>query len=617
MRSWREFLALSLIVGITIGIFADVLQYEFINYDDPYLVQNNGSLLRPLSERTLLAPVAGLYHPLTNFSYWVDAQLAGLSAQQFHLTNLLFHLLAVCGAFLFVLSCSDSLLTSCLLTAAFAWHPAHVESVAWIAERKDVVSGAFFWWALYAFVKDLKKTSLLLMGLSLLAKPGGLVFPLVVALIVWRRTRSRNEFKAWFLENWRFALAMAVMSVAAGASAVIAQSQVRSPELLSVSERLIRLPAQLLFYVEKSLWPTRLHLLYVQAELMSNIWVTSAALIFLAATWLWARRSKKFREDTFFGFGFFIVLLLPVLKLVPFGDNTPVSERYLYLAQTGLFWPWARLVGSLGFSTNLWLPILTFTFAAWAHLSWERVGDWENSITLWESELRVNPGSRQAHDYLGRHYIALEQPEKALKHLRLGQTDDFVNAQNQAFAWMRLRRLDKAEKFLALAEQKAPADPQILTLRGNWFLDRGDFLSAEANFKKSLEVSPKLLTELVRAEALTNLGVVAYRRERFEECVQWQDQALESAPAYAYAYQNRGLCFFKLGRDAEAERDYKMTVRLAPQIAMAHNGLGVLAMKRGDFLAAEKHLLDALKADPKLDFAKSNLDAIRRRLNSN
>ncbi len=611
-NSQRNFLVLCVVLAITAGLFAEVVQYGFVNLDDPYLVQSNASLLKPLSWQTLFAPVAGLYHPLTNFTYWVDARIAGLNPWIFHLSNLLFHLFGVAGIFLLSQQLSQSVWVAGVLAAAFAWHPTHVESFAWISERKDVVSVAFFWWALYAHLRERKSITLILASLSLLAKPFALMLPIVVLGVEYTRRDSVADLKIWIKQNRTYIFSLVTLSLIAAIAAVLAQDEVRQSEVLSLIQRLERTPGQLLFYFNKTIWPVNLKLLYSTEDLRPNSTALVIVVFAIFASVGQAWRSAIFRRDLFLGLTFFAVTIIPMLKIIPFGDHTPVADRYLYVSQSGLLWPWARLLATQGswrwILRLLWLLMLSF----WASGSWLRLADWESSLTMWESLLRAEPGSRHAHENLGRYFIGLERPDKALEHLRLGLTDTADNAQNQAFALLRLGRKMEADKPLTMAEEKAPGDPKIINLRGNWYLDQGDFKNAELYFRRSLAASPKLLTELVRAEALTNLGVLAYRKGEFSKCLSWQNQALSSLPAYAYAYHNRALCLLKLKRNDEAQRDYETTLRIAPSFAMAHNGLGVLALTRGNLAAAERHFVDAINADPNLELARTNLALVRR-----
>lgn len=614
MENTKSALTLATIVGLTTFLFAEVAQFDFINLDDPYLVQNNVSLLRPLSVSLLTDPVAGLYHPLTNFSYWIDAQLGGLRPMAFHITNLIFHLIGVSGLFLFALRLSRSLWCAGLLAAAFAWHPTHVESVAWISERKDVISAAFFWWALFAHLGGRYCLAIVFTGLSLMAKPFALVLPPLILGLELYRSGSTPALRRWLAAHKLYFAALALMSVSAASLAVLSQADVGQSETLDGLDRVLRLPGQILFYIAKSVWPWDLKLIYGSQDLLSNgLGLFLAGLLVLTAVPL-SFRSKRFLFDMIFGLGFFIVTLAPLLKVVPFGDESPVSDRYLYISQTGLLWPWAMLAarGSglllIGVRTAA-LICLSF----WVYLTWARLPAWENSIEMWQSHLRLDPDAKDAHENLARHYIGLERPEKALEHLKRGHSGKSDNLQNQAFALIRLGRIREAAEPLVQAERLTPTDPKFLNLKGNWLMESGDFKGAEDYYLKSLAVRSKLLTELVRAEALTNLGVLAFRKGDYTTCIQFQDRSLAVLPAYAYAYHNRALCLLSLKRNPEARADYEMTIRLIPGFAMAHNGLGVLALRQGDLEAAERHFANAVAADPSLEMARNNLALVRAR----
>lgn len=613
-RKQRTLLTLTFIVVSTFLLFSELLTFDFVNLDDPYLVQHNASLLKPLSLQTLLPPVAGLYHPLTNLTYWLDAQLSGgLTPGVFHLTNLLFHLFGICGVFFFSLNLSNSLWTAGFLAAAFAWHPTHVESFAWIAERKDVVSAAFFWWALYTHLQKRYLLAFLLAFLSLLAKPFAVILPVLLLLIEVYRLDSFRSAHDWVKRHFLYMTFLSSMSLVITSLTIFSQMQVRTPEALTLSARLLRAPQQILFYLSKTVWPSDLKIYYTASDLLPSNLALAFLGVWAVATLIMAQRSKVFRNDFIFGMAFFLVTMAPLIKLVPFGDDTPVSDRYLYVSQFGLLWPWSRLLAPSSLMAATLRIFAVILLAIWANLSWSRLPDWENSITLWESLLRLDPQSKEAHENLARFYIGAEKHEKAIEHLKLGFTEKVDNLQNQAFALVRLGLLTEADKPLKLAEAISPNDPKILNLRGNWLMEKDDFTQAEIYYQRSLEASPKLLSELIRAEALTNLGVLAFRKNEFERCVAFQTEALESLPAYAYAFHNRALCFLSLNKDAEAEQDYLTTIKLAPEFAMAHNGLGVIALRRKNYDLAQQYFQRAVAADPTLEMAKNNLRAVRSR----
>lgn len=594
------------------ALYSPLAGYDFVNFDDPYLVRNNPLLLQPLGWELLLEPVAGLYHPLTNLTFWLDAQAAGLAPGRFHLSNLAFHALAVLGLMLWVMQLSRSWLAAAILGAAFAWHPTHIESVAWISERKDVVSAAFFWWCLVAHGRALATNAkrwwwaaVCLGLLSLLAKPFALGLPVLWALVEWRE-RGLAAVKA----RWPWLLLMGSLCLAAGVLAFVEQSRLRGVSESGLTASLLALPQQLLFYVHKTLWPRDLKVFYSYADLGLAWRGTLLALAYLVTSFLAARRTGEFRRDLAFGWGFFALTIFPLLKIVPFGDASVVADRYLYVSQTGLLFPWALAAARAGSLRDPRLWGAALLLLAWLGGAWQRLPDWRNSEALWLSLLRQDPGSALAHENLGRHYLGLESHERALAHLAQGKTDTLENQLNQAFLLLRMRRFDEAERKLLGAQEAQPRNQRLLNLLGTLHLERGAYERAAAYFHQSLQAPAALSAALMRAEALSNLGLLEFRRGQALACVDWQSQALAALPSYLYAYYNRALCYLQLGDLARAGLDYQRVLALQPRFALAYNGLGVVALKQGDLPGAERLFREALAVDPNLEMARNNLRAL-------
>jgi tetratricopeptide (TPR) repeat protein len=607
---------LALIVLAAAILFSPTAHYDFINLDDPYLVLNNPDLFRSLSWNALFAPVAGLYHPLTNLTYWLDVRLANGAPSAFHISNLILHLASCVALFAWLMEFSANAWFALVLTVAFAWHPTHVESVAWISERKDVLSVFWFWLSLWSFQKSLRESRWIVSAwicalLSLSAKPFAMILPLLFILI---ESFSRNaDWRSIVKRRWRMLSAFAVPAAAVALSAVYAQSQVRKPSEVEWIDIPLNLISQFGFYLEKSLWPFRLQIIYKNDELAFHLLALGAAVFWLIVFSLGARFSKPFRRDLKFGLLFFTITLAPMLKLVPFGDLTLVADRYLYVSLLGLLWPIAGLAARALNRGLLWLVPVLAVSCFWFYGSWLRLPDWQNSETMWFSLLEAQPKSREAHEYLGRYYLGREKHQQAIAELKQGIVGSADNAFDQAFSLLRLGLKDKADEQLALAEQIKPNDPQVLNLRGSWFLENGDLENAERYFRRSLAVPSRLLTALVRAEALTNLGVLLYRRGELENCMKAENKALEALPGYAYALYNAGLCSWALKKSDDAVRFYQATLQKEPKFAMASNGLGIIALERGNLDEAIKYFADALKADPQLDIAKTNLKAAEAR----
>ena len=618
MRIWSFVI---LIVGLTLILFFPVLHFDFINFDDPYMVTGNPRLLQPLSFETLFAPLSGLIHPLTNLTYWLDTQIYGLNPAGFHLTNVLFHVIAAAALFFWVFNLTKDLAVATVLTAAFAWHPTHVESVAWITERKDVVSAAFFWLCLLShsftigkFKKPWWILTWIFAFLSFMGKPLALGLPFILILLEWWKSKEEPSTDTCFRKKNIFLfLTFGSLSFFFGLINVLAQNANRAAIPGSSSASLWRLPLQLIFYVHKTFWPTDLKLIYSSADLAPSLF---PLIVFLAVFGLFfylSFRSKSFRRDTFFGLGFFLLIIGPSLKLIPFGDESPVAERYLYVAQTGLLWPFARSLRQVSlYYRKILIVLFSFILAIYFFLSSQRLPAWQDGPSMWKSLLAVDPQSKIAHDQLAGVALSQERMTEALTELQLGDTESLNNLVNQAFALLRLDRMPEADQKIKQAELLKSDHPKVLNIRGLWLMQTGDLVHAEDFLKRSLASPNQVLAALTKAETQSNLGVLAYRRGDLKDCISWQEEALASSPNYGLARYNLAFCQLQSGQLDKAEDNYNQALQILPRLAMIHHDLGVIAIKRGQLDKAELFFKQALEIDPELKVAQQNLETLKK-----
>lgn len=603
--------ALLLILITTLFVYWPVSNFAFINLDDPYLVQNNVDLLKPFSFAALVKPLAGLIHPLTTFTFWVDAQVSPeLNAGQFHLTNIFFHLISITALFALAFRLTKSTLAAFLLAAFFAWHHANVESVAWISERKDVVSACFFWLCLLAAQSAKKKASLFLVfalgALSLLAKPFALGLPVFIAGLWALESRKLGK------QEWFTLAALAGLVILAGSAAMFTQGELRRPDDFSLGSVAINLPLQLFFYLGRPLVPFYTSLNYSRADIS---YYFIPALLYAAIAAAIYGKIPASRRNFHYGWGFFFLCLTPMLKIVPFGDDSLVNDRYLYVASVGLFWPFALLVlprqpqrSRLGIrysaaASCLYLGILLLALPGF-------LAPWENSETYWSRQLHFYPNSKVANENLGRFYMESELAGKALSFLEKGRLDSAENIRTRAFALVRLGRLNEAEPLVNQAASLLSGDAKILSLQGTLAIEKKDYPAARKYLFASLKAPTPLLESLVRAEAKSNLGLIALREDNFLECVRYQSEALESLPHYAYALYNRGLCYLNMNQLHLARIDLERTAAENPKLALAQNGLGVVAVKENNLASARAYFAQALNLDPDLQLARKNLEAV-------
>lgn len=601
------------ILGLGLLVYWPVLGFDFINLDDPYLVQNNAGLLHSDPASLLFSPVAGLYHPLTNLTFWLDLKLGGLRPGFMHGTNLAWHIFGALCLYLWMRDLLGSVVAALILALGFLLHPTHVESVAWISERKDVVSAPFFFLALWAFGRERWWMGVVLAALSLMAKPFAVSLPALVILNFWFRLGRKEALERLRTKKALAAGSMLVLiCIWAAFAALQSQQQVRLESTETWLDAISRWPGQVAFYFAQFLWPHDLRVVYTVADLE----ITWTRILLLLGWWIptltLVRRSRSFGRETILGLAIFFITMIPMFKWIPYGDSSPVSDRYLYVSFLGLMLPWASWLGK----QTGWLSkaALFIMLGGWTMGTMARLPDWQDAKSLWLSQLKVDPDSKEANENLGRYYIGLRDSENALRYLNKGHIKKWDNLANRALAHMHRKEMILADQLLRQAESTHGEHPLILNLRAQWFMESGKLEEAKGTFAKSLLAESHLDNTLLKAEAYSNMGVIAFRQNQLEECKRLQGESLRVLPGYVYGVYNLALCQFNSGDTASAEAGYRRTLEIQAHFPMAYNGLGVIAFQAGRFSEAVSYFRQALAQDPNLAIAQQNLKLAEERL---
>ncbi len=563
-RSLRIFLAAVLILVITFMAFSPCLQNGFVDgWDDNTYVREN-ILIRHLSwhnvTRVFSAFFMATYLPVTMLTYMVDYQLVGLNPFGYHLTSLILHLLNCLLVFWLIGLLSRNILVSFITAILFGVHPIHVESVAWISERKDVLYAAFFLLSMicYFYYSRTQKTgkaywlALLFFILSLLSKAMAVTLPVLLLLVDYFSGKKFD--RRMILDKIPFlvlALGFGLLGAHGQAAAV------RSEPLIY---RGLVPPYAVIFYLGKILWPAVLSSAYGYPGLKDlSIHLFSLAmclLIFLAAL-----RSGLYTKKFVFGSLFFILTLLPVLQFLPMGLTT-VADRYAYLASTGIFfliaesvfWGYGKIVQKnqpLGFGFAFILLVLLA--GGLSVLTWKRCSVWKDSVSLWSDVLKSSPSSL-AYSQRGAAYFGQKEFDKARA--------DF-------------------EKAIA-------SDPKFIVPYlnlGNVFGESGKDEAAIALFEKVLTIEPG------NAEAYLNIAKAYVHLDRYSEAASFYEKVLVSNPRHAFGCYSYAILSVKMGKKEEAERLLKRALEIDPGDVLSYRSLALLyieKVQRNDQLALYK-----------------------------
>lgn len=579
----KELLFAAIAVVITLIVYIPSLGNDFIvNWDDGgYIIEHK--LVHALSWEnftTIFNPTTfykGNYHPLTTFFYAVEYSLVGENALLYHIDNLIFHLLNVLLVFVFIKLISKRIEIAAFVALLFGIHPMHVESVAWISERKDVLYTFFFMLSLiqyfyYSTKKEAKRKHYILVlvffFLSLLSKSAAVILPLALFVVDYYLKRKFNL--RLILEKLPFF----ALSIAFGLLAVFSQGEKGAihdlTPLFSFFDRLLIVCHSTMTYLWKLFVPIDLAAMYSypgKAGGMFPVIYYVAPFIILLLTLL-IIFSKKYGRHYIFGALFFVVTIVLVIQIVPVGGAS-MAERYTYVPYIGLFFILGKLYDNGIQSTSEKMkrlkPLLHIIVAAFviffAVLSWQRIGKWKNGEILMRDLTRVNPNMQFAYNNLGYYY----------------------------YRWK--KDFDKAGKAYDKAISIDPNYSQALSGRGVLYNNLGKHEEAVRDFTACLKLNPNDNDALIgKANSLSALM-------RFEEALPFYDRYLQLKPNDANGILKRGTAYVQLGRYDEALKDFDNSRKILPDNYELYYWYGLAYFKKGDYTASLENFDKSIALD--------------------
>jgi protein O-mannosyl-transferase len=590
-----------LLAMMTLIVFWPITHCDFLNYDDPDYFTANPHVLSGLTPANFVWAFttghASNWHPLTWLSLMLDAQIFGKNPFGPHLTNLLFHAANTTLLFLLLRKLTATTWRSTFVAALFGWHPLHVESVAWVAERKDVLSAFFALLSLWAYAGHAQKLkssgaglkpvfasrnyslAFFFFALALMSKPMVVTLPFVMLLLDWwplqrfKVQGSESRVQDLILEKIPF-LALSVIScvitfvVQKKGGAVIALTQ------FSLPERIENAFASYARYLGKTFWPEPLAVPYPSAHWELSLLVYSVALVIgLSAIAILFARKFPF---VFTGWFWFTGTLIPVIGLVQVGVQS-MADRYTYLPLIGVFimiaWG-AHAIGSRRRGPKSWLIFLAaIILVACALRTRNQLGYWRNNETLFNHTLAVTKNNYVAYNDLGT---------------CLSVQGEIVKA------------VDCFQKSL----QIKPDNADTLYNLGNALMKLGDTGDAINNYHRALQLDSS------RADLLNNLGLALASQKQFAEAMTDFESALKLDPAYADAHNNLATALFIQHRFAEAAQHYREALRLTPGDPQIYANLGDTLVKLGEIPDAIQNYNTALSLRPDDPRIRAKLQAL-------
>jgi tetratricopeptide (TPR) repeat protein len=637
----------------TIAVFHQVRNYDFLNYDDLDYVSENQHVKAGLTRDSIVwAFTTGYFsywHPLTWLSHMLDCELFGVNPGWHHLTNLFLHIVNTLLLFAVLKRMTGALWRSAFVAAVFALHPLHVESVAWIAERKDGLSTLFWLLTTVAYVRYVNRhgprwylLTLLALAMGLMAKPMLVTVPFTLLLLdYWPLARFQlgQPIKN---TNWKVLYRLLVEKVpffilsatTAVITFIVPRSSGAVPGLkeLSLIPRITNALISYVIYIEKMFWPSRLAVFYPRSIDAFPTWrIWAAALLLLAISGL-AIRLARSRKYLLVGWLWYLGILVPVIGIVQVGDQA-MADRYTYVSLIGLFiiiswglndllgkWPYRKI--ALGVSAALVL----FTLSICAYFQQQH---WRNSGTIFKHAINVTNDNYVAHSSLayflheqGKIYGAIAHSTKSLQirpnyvnaHIALGRallkagkTDDAITCFNNALrlkpdldlayvnlgvALVKKDKTDEAVKYFTRALEIEPDCAEAYGNLGVELAKQGNLKEAIRHYQKALRIKPDY------PEIYVSLGEAFLQQGNFQEAFKCYNTALKIKPNFAEAHRVQGKVFLLQGKFTEAVEKYKQVLRIQPDSPSAHNDLGVALSLQGKSDEAVMHFKEALRLAP-------------------
>jgi len=557
-----------LLATVTFFTYWQVKNYSFVNYDDDYYITDNLRVQKGISVESLKWSFTTTYyfnwHPLTWISFLIDIQLFGLDPGAFHLTNVFFHIANTLILFLVLRTMTGKIWQSAFVAALFALHPLHVESVAWVSERKDVLS-TFFWlltmlsYAWYIKRPYYQENSgifryLLVMVcflLGLLAKPMLVTLPFVLLLLdYWPLKRLDKTQLSFKKKNQMLSVALPliwekvplfILSAVVIVVTYIAQAQLSWISAINKFPVYVRFSNAIISYVAylvKMIWPFKLAVIYPHSGKFLG-WQSAAAFLILAGITIFAFKTAKHAPFFITGWLWYLGTLVPVIGIVQVGAQA-LADRYTYIPLIGIFmifaWGFPAVFSNRHYKKLVISVLAIGLLSFFTTLTWYQVKLWANSFMLFEHAIKINPDNYLAHAYLGFVYEKHGDTKMAIKH-----------------------------------------------------------------YTEALRIKPDY--EIFNR----NMGRALAAQSQFEEATEFYYRALKIDPGSAFSHNEIGLILGDQGRVFEAIYHYSEAIKTEPLFADAHNNMGLALIKIGEIEKAVYHFREALRINPESSDAIINL----------
>lgn len=585
------------LIVITLSVYMQVGNHPFQIIDDAGYITENPHVAPGITINNIVWAFSSVHlsnwHPITWLSHMADAQLYGMNPRGHHLTSVAIHTLNTLLLFYLLLRLTSAQWQSFFVAVLFSTHPLHVESVAWVAERKDVLSMFFMLITLHLYSEYVMKQknvhyflALFFFILGLMAKPMLVTLPIVMLLLdIWPLERYRHKgihrvhqisctVNVLIKEKIPFiffALLSCFITIYAQHKGGSVSSLAQIPFHLRIENALIAY----ITYIGKTFWPHDLAILYPFPSTIP-IWqstISLSVLFFLSVAAIWSVRSYPYVAVGWF---WFIITLVPVIGLVQVGTQS-MADRYTYLPLIGIFiiiaWGGSDLTKGMRHRQGILAMLtVTITFVS-ATLAWYQLGYWQDNISLYRHAIKITTGNNSlVHSSLADALMLRdkENTNEAILEYRVALR---LNPNNwAAHCNLGIALIDKGAIDEAILEYKealriVPNNMDVHYNLGRAFNDKGNFDDAIQHYQKALQINPS------HVKSYNSLGVAYSSKGMRDEAIQKYYEALRLDPNFLEAHYNLGLDLTLQGRLDEAIFEFREVLRIIPNDVNARKKL--------------------------------------------
>jgi tetratricopeptide (TPR) repeat protein len=549
------YLALTILTWI---VFGQTLDHPFVEYDDQTYVYENPEVTAGLTGHGLVTAFSGVHarnwHPLTTLSHMLDCQLFGLNPAGHHFSSVLFHTLAALLLFTVLRAMTGALWRSALVAAVFAIHPLRAESVAWVAERKDVLSAVFFMLTLGAYVHYARRPSVrryllivLFFALGLMAKPMLVTLPLLLFLLdYWPLARNPNGRSGWWKSIAEKAPLLLLSFLAAIVTLFAQRTTVNYSGELPVTWRIGNALLSYVAYLGQMIWPAKLAVFYPHTADRLSPWEVALTVLLLGGITALAFVWRKRRPYLLIGWLWYLVALLPVIGFIQVGMQGR-ADRYSYLPQIGLYiaLTWALADWSLRSNRRrvIFGGAAAVIVGALAWQAWIQTSYWSSTESIWQHALQVTTDNDVAHYNVATLLLERRQLDQAVSH--------YEKALNI--------RSDSRETHYHLSIAL------LHTGLGNALVRKGQLDEALVHYRKAVELRDDF------ADAHTNLASLLARKGETADAIVHYEKALAIPPEDAPSHIRLAKLLLQLGRNDEAIAHYRRALELTNDPVVARS----------------------------------------------